>query len=197
MFPVPRPASPASRHRGGRRTSAATGGVAVLMAVVTGCGVLPTGANAPTSDDITVTSPMIREGETIPERYTCAGAGVSPPLRWSGLPPETESLAVLVDDTEATGGARVYWTVFGLDPENPELPEGSVPQPAHQAQNSAGDADYEPPCPEEGHEDHEYRFTVYALSEDVPLSDGAPLDEALGAIAARTLARGRLIATGG
>ncbi|RCV47531.1 YbhB/YbcL family Raf kinase inhibitor-like protein [Marinitenerispora sediminis] len=196
MFPVPRHASPASRHRGGSRAPAATGGVAVLMAVATGCGVLPTGTNAEATDDITVTSPMIREGETIPERYTCEGEGVSPPLRWSGLPSGTESLAVLVDDTEASGGAQVYWVVYGLDPENPELPEGSVPQPGHQAQNSVGAADYEPPCPE-GDEDHEYRFTVYALSEDVPLSDGAPLDEALGAIAARTLARGRLIATGG
>ncbi|TDQ49555.1 YbhB/YbcL family Raf kinase inhibitor-like protein [Actinorugispora endophytica] len=183
-----------ARHRtaaGRARRSAAAGGAAALIALTTGCDVLIGTSNVETSDDITVTSPMLREGETIPARYTCAGDGVSPPLRWSGLPSDTESLALVVDEAESSGGATVLWVVYGIDPVNPEFPEGSVPQPAQQGQNSLGNAAYEPPCPEEGVE-HEFRFTVYALSEQLDLGDSATLDVALGAIASHTLARGRL-----
>ncbi|GAA3727825.1 hypothetical protein GCM10022402_05650 [Salinactinospora qingdaonensis] len=154
------------------------------------------GSNGEAADNITVTSPMILAGETIPERYTCKGEGVSPPLSWSGLPDGVESIAVLIDDPEAVGGATVHWLVYGLDPANPELAEGSVPQPARQARNVSGEANYAAPCPVDDHE-HEYRFTVYALDSELDLPEAAPLDEALRAIAAHTLARGRLVATGG
>ncbi|GAB3211924.1 YbhB/YbcL family Raf kinase inhibitor-like protein [Marinactinospora thermotolerans] len=195
MIPVAR-LSPVPWRTRGRRLPVVTGGVAVLLAASTGCGILTGGANGETTDDITVTSPMIREGETIPARYTCDGDGVSPPLRWSGLPSGTESIAVVVDDPEADAGATVYWVVYGLDPENPELPEGGVPQPGRQGVNSSGATGYEPPCPSDGDE-HEFRFTVYALGSEIDLPESAPLDEALGAIASNTLARGRLSATGG
>lgn len=186
-----------ARHRpvsGRIRRSAAVGGAAAtLIALTTGCNVLIGTNNGETSDDITVTSPMVREGEALPARYTCAGDGVSPPLRWSGLPSDTESLALIVDDATTSGDTVVHWVVYGIDPGNPEFPEGSVPQPAQQGQNSLGDAAYEPPCPREGVE-HEFRFTVYALSKELNLSESAPLDVALGAIATHTLARGRLTA---
>lgn len=188
-------ATPPARPRT-RTLSAAIAGAGALLMTATGCGVLSIGENPETTDDITVTSTMIREGEAIPARFTCKGDGISPPLRWSGLPPDTDSVAVVVDDPEAVGGAAVYWVLHGLDPQNPEVPEGSVPQGARQARNTAGAADYDPPCPS-GETPHEFRFTVYALKGDVELPEGAPLDQALGAIAAHTLARGRLIATGG
>ncbi|GAA3757914.1 hypothetical protein HDA32_001846 [Spinactinospora alkalitolerans] len=193
MFAVA-PHSSAPRRRRTRRLTAVGGGAAALLAAATGCGVLADGTNGETSEDITVSSPVLQEDETIPQRYTCDGEGVSPSLRWSGLPDGTESIAVVVDALEAEGGATVHWVVYGLDPENPEIPEGSVPQPGHQGENSFGEVGYEAPCPTDDQE-QEYRFTVYALGSDVDLPDGAPLDEALGAIASHTLARGRLIAT--
>lgn len=186
-----------ARHRpaaGRARRSAAVGcAVAALTALTTGCDVLIGTNNGETSDDITVTSPMVREGEALPARYTCTGEGASPPLRWSGLPADTESLALVVDDVQASGDAAVHWVVYGIDPDNPEIPEASVRPPAQQGQNSFGHAAYEPPCPEEGIE-HEFRFTIYALSENPELSEAVALDVALGAIASRTLARGRLTA---
>ncbi|GLU49056.1 YbhB/YbcL family Raf kinase inhibitor-like protein [Nocardiopsis ansamitocini] len=175
------------------RRLTATGGAAVtLAALTTGCGVLIETNNGETTDDITVTSPMLQEGEAVPERYTCAGDGASPPLSWSGLPTSTESLALIVDDPEAVGGATVHWVVYGIDPSETQIPEGGLPLPSQQGQNSFEEAAYAPLCPQEGRE-HEFRFTVYALSKKLELSDGAPLDEALGAIAAHTLARGRLM----
>ncbi|GAA3973736.1 YbhB/YbcL family Raf kinase inhibitor-like protein [Thermobifida alba] len=176
-----------ARHRRGAAGAAAT----ALLVLTTGCGVLIGPNNGEVSDDITVTSPMLREGEKLPDRYTCGGEGMSPPLRWSGLPAATESLALVVDDVRESGAATVHWVVYGLDPDNPELPEGTVPIPAQQGMNSFETAGYEPLCPGKDDE-HEFRFTVYALSEPLGLGEAAPLDVALGAIATRTLARGRL-----
>ncbi|HDJ24222.1 MAG TPA: YbhB/YbcL family Raf kinase inhibitor-like protein, partial [Candidatus Aminicenantes bacterium] len=34
-------------------------------------------------------SPVFEEGGWIPEKYTCDGENVSPPLEWNGLPDGT------------------------------------------------------------------------------------------------------------
>ena len=115
-----------ARHR---RSTAGTAAAVLLALTATGCGVLIGPSNGEVSDDITVTSPMLREGEKIPDRYTCAGEGMSPPLRWSGLPAETESLALVVDTVYESGGAAVHWVVYGLDPDNPGASRGDRPHP--------------------------------------------------------------------
>ena len=48
-------------------------------------------------------SPVIPPGGEIPSQYTCNGAGISPPLTWSGLPDGIKSL--VVDD----------WGAFDID----------------------------------------------------------------------------------
>ncbi|MFD3399926.1 hypothetical protein ACFWUU_04575 [Kribbella sp. NPDC058693] len=58
--------------------------------------------------------------------------------------------------------------------------------------NSAGEPSYAGPCPPSG--THHYRFTVYALSKATGFANGTGLDEALKAIDASTIARGRLTA---
>jgi len=61
---------------------------------------------------------------------------------------------------------------------------------ARQAENSAGHAAYDPPCPR--NQDHAYRFTVYALDSVLSLPNGASLKTAWMAIARAAIARGRL-----
>lgn len=39
----------------------------------------------------------------IPTKYTCQGADISPPLAWSGIPPGTKSLALIIDDPVTCG----------------------------------------------------------------------------------------------
>lgn len=53
-----------------------------------------------------------------------------------------------------------------------------------------GNAEYTGPCPPD--ETHHYRFTVYALSSDLDLPDGAETSEVFDAISPRAMARGRL-----
>jgi Raf kinase inhibitor-like YbhB/YbcL family protein len=142
------------------------------------------------SNSITVTSRAFLDGGKIPEKFTCDGDNVSPPLAWKGLPVNTGSVALVVDDPDASRGTYTHWVLLDLQPITTGISEGQVPPGSTQASNSAGRASYFGPCPPSG--THRYRFTVYALSEATGLPDGVVLDEALQAIDARTLTRGRL-----
>jgi Raf kinase inhibitor-like YbhB/YbcL family protein len=170
----------------------------VLVLSAVGCGAIACSdesaddkepaVTSPTS--ITVTSTAFRDGGAIAAKYTCDGAGVSPPLAWTGMPTAAQAVAVVVDDPDAPRGTFTHWVLLDLDPATTHIAEGATPPGAKQAKNSAGKAAYFGPCPPSG--THHYRFTVYALSEATALPDGTGLDEALGAIDAKTIARGRL-----
>jgi Raf kinase inhibitor-like YbhB/YbcL family protein len=145
-------------------------------------------------DSITVTSPAFREGAPIPLRFTCKADHKqlkTPPLRWSVGATGVAAQALVVDDPDSHNGAYVHWVVFNIDPTANEILEGVVPRHAQQAMNTAGTIGYSPPCPPNGQQ-HRYRFTMYALSDRIPLGDGAPLNQVLSAIAQRTVARGRM-----
>jgi Raf kinase inhibitor-like YbhB/YbcL family protein len=165
-------------------------------ALAGGCGFVgePGGVQANVTDSITVSSPLFRDGHTIPTKFTCRGAGQSPPLRWSGAPPETRAFAVIMDDLDAPSGGYVHWVVFNIDATTAEIVEGPPPpQFSRQAQNTARRVGYTPPCPPpDDQEAHRYRFTVYALRQPVSLQNGAKLGDALSAIARQVIARGRL-----
>jgi len=128
------------------------------------------------------------------QRYTCHGAGINPPLNWSGAPPGTKSLALVVDDSSAPITPSIYWLVFDIGPGTTDIQEHSLPTGARQAMNSAGSATYDAPCPA-GHA-HMYRFTVYALRSELTLPNGAPLQSVVTAIAAAAFGRGRIVVTG-
>ena|GEM_PF-410718 len=168
------------------RTLALTGGL--LAVVLAGCGLVGS-ATTFQADDITVTSPVFIKG-VIPARYTCHGAGQSPALHWSGAPTSTKSLALVVDDADAPITPYVYWIVFDIDPTTTDIQQGQLPTGARQAENSAGHARYDPPCPR--NQDHSYRFTVYALDSTLSLPNGTSMKSAWLAIARAATARGRL-----
>jgi Raf kinase inhibitor-like YbhB/YbcL family protein len=42
-------------------------------------------------------------------RHTCDGEDLSPPLSWTNLPDETRSLALIVDDPDASSGVFTHW----------------------------------------------------------------------------------------
>ena len=130
----------------------------------------------------------------LPASYTCHGAKINPPLNWSGAPPGTKSLALIVDDSSAPITPFIYWLVFDINPGATDIEERSLPTGARQALNSAFTATYDAPCPS-GHR-HSYRFTIYALRTTLNLPNGAPLQSAWTAIAAATIGRGRITVTG-
>jgi len=50
---------------------------------------------------IEVSSSAFDNGEFIPEIYTCDGEDISPDLKWSGYPSDTESFVLIMDDPDA------------------------------------------------------------------------------------------------
>lgn len=113
-------------------------------------------------------SRAFREGQRIPERYTCEGEDVSPPLAWSGAPKGAKSFALLCDDPDAPRGTWRHWGVYNIPGEATELPEGVSPEPAvgamRQVINDFGRVGYGGPCPPPGHGTHHYHFRLLALS---------------------------------
>jgi Raf kinase inhibitor-like YbhB/YbcL family protein len=170
------------------RTAAAT--VAVLT--LAGCGTAGSGA-AVAPSPMSISSTAFIQG-ALAQQYTCHGAKVNPPLTWSGAPPGTKSIALIVDDSSAPITPYIYWLVFDINPGTTDIQEGSLPTGAKQAQNSKGTADYDAPCP--SGDGHKYRFTVYALRSVLQLPPGAPLLSVWTAIAAATIGRGRIVVTG-
>jgi Raf kinase inhibitor-like YbhB/YbcL family protein len=159
--------------------------------LLVGCGLV--GAATTFQGNFTVTSPVVSR-DIIPARYTCHGAGLSPPLHWSGAPAGTKTLALVVDDSDAPITPYIYWIVFDINPSTTDIQAGQLPPGARQADNSAGHAAYDPPCAR--NQTHSYRFTVYALHSWVSLPNGTDLKSAWLAIAHGAIAHGRLTVIG-
>jgi Raf kinase inhibitor-like YbhB/YbcL family protein len=178
--------------------------------LASGCGLLgkPQSLSADAPLDMSITSPEFTGG-VIPAQFTCYGSGESPPIFWSGAPPGTRSVALIVDDQLAPISPRVYWIVFDIAADTTDLQTGpptggvsgrrsgasTLPPGARVATNSAGIAGYSPPCPVGAA--HRYRFSVYALNTyfGSSLPNDARLLQAWSTIAAHVLGRGTVTYT--
>ncbi|MBS1263043.1 MAG: hypothetical protein MAG715_00210 [Methanonatronarchaeales archaeon] len=139
-------------------------------------------------------STAFEEGETIPERYTCDGADVSPPLDWTGVPDGAESLTLLVNDPDAPGGTFTHWVTYDLPPGKDGLDEGG--DGGAEGANDFGGSGYGGPCPPPG-SPHRYRFRLYALDAKLGLPDGVSKTDAIDAMEGHVLAEARLTGTYG
>ena len=182
-------------RRAARRLAVA-GAIGCCALLVSGCGLLGSGAAIAPPNVMTISSGAFVEG-ALPVTFTCgADEPRTPPLSWAGAPPGTKSIALVVDDSSAPITPYVYWIVFNISPQTLDILEGQLPPGAEQARNSAGSKGYLPPCP--GSTPHTYRFTVYALNTPhLNLPDGTSLMSAWQAIAASAIpgGRGRTTAT--
>ena len=125
---------------------------------------------------IALTSAAFDHDGAIPATYTCQGKDMSVPLAWSGLPPGTRSLALIVDDPDAPDPAAprmtwVHWVLYNIPPTAAGLGEAvkseALPKGTLEGRNDWGRTGYGGPCPPIGR--HRYFFKLYAL--DVVLPD--------------------------
>ena len=131
---------------------------------------------------LVLTSPDFNPGETIPRRFTCDGANVSPALRWANLPEGTVELLIACDDTEAPGGIFHHWAAWGIAPESGFLRSGfgaATLEPGFaQAINDFGKPGFGGPCPPKGDAPHSYHFRISALREKITsAAPGATCEE--------------------
>lgn len=141
---------------------------------------------------LTLESPdFARQGE-IPERFTCDGSDISPALQWTGIPQQTRSLVLIVDDPDAPDPAApkmtwVHWLLYNIPPSAAGLPEnvasGDLPPGTLQGKNDWKRTGYGGPCPPIGR--HRYFFKLYALDvllPDLQEPDKATLEKAMAGI---------------
>ena len=175
---------------------------AVPMALATACssgdgdGDGDASSAAEPAPTIEVSTPAFEEGASIPERYTCDGADLSPPINWEGVPEGTRSIALVVDDPDA--GGWIHWVIYTIPPDATGLPEGmSVTETtslgAMQGENDFDEMGYRGPCPPGG--THTYVFTLYGLDTELDLEQGAKGKELLSAVEGHVLGVGRLTGT--
>lgn len=147
---------------------------------------------------LTLSSSAFDPSDPIPRRYTCDGAGVSPPLAWSGVPERAASLVLVVEDPDAPRGTLVHWLLYNLPPTAGTLPEGvtaqQLPAGSHQGENSRGEAGYTPPCPPSAR--HRYVFRLSALDRTPePLSGTLAKEAVESAMPGHVLEQAELIGT--
>ncbi len=148
-----------------------------------------------------LTSAAFANADRLPTRFTCDGAGVSPPLAWHGVPAGTRSLALLVTDPDAPDPATpqrtwTHWIVYDLPVSATGLPEGvasaALPPGTRLGRNDWGKTAFGGACPPVGR--HRYIHTLYAL-DVMPGDLHAPDRTALeAAMHGHVLAQARLIA---
>lgn len=143
-----------------------------------------------------ITSSAFKDGAMIPEKYTCDGPNISPPLKWSNAPEETKTFAIICEDPDAPSGIWVHWILFNLPESVKELGEnlpaiGKLPVGAKQGKNDFGKIGYRGPCPPRGI--HRYFFQVYALTKELDLEPGISKSELIRAMEGNILSEGQMM----
>ena len=124
---------------------------------------------------LTLTSSVFEHRNTIPAAYTCDGRNISPPLAWSGVPPGTRSLVLIVDDPDAPDPAApkmtwVHWVLYNIPTTADGLPEAvtatALPPGTLEGLNDWKRTGYGGPCPPIGR--HRYFHKLYALDTVLP-----------------------------
>ncbi len=175
----------------------------VLFAVALLGGLVPAGgadkSQPPKAMNLPITSTAFAEGQPIPQKYTCQGSDISPPLAWTSAPANTRSFALIADDPDAPMGAWVHWVLYDLSPSTKALPEDVaktqyITSNAKQGINDFHRLGYGGPCPPPG-KPHRYYFKIYALDKMLELAPGATKQDIEAAMQGHVLAEGQIMGT--
>lgn len=152
--------------------------------------------------DLKLTSTAFTNGGEIPARYTCDSDDISPPLAWEGLPDDTKSVALIVDDPDAPDPAApemiwVHWVLYNIPSSTTVLPQAvsssDLPEGTKEGVNDWKDTGYRGPCPPIGR--HRYFHKLYALDTVLPDLRNPTKAELEAAMADHVLAKAELVGT--
>ena len=117
-----------------------------------------------------LTSAAFENGQSIPMKYTCEDADISPPLEWNGAPEKTKSFVLIVDDPDAPDPQAprmiwVHWVLVNIPDTTTGLAENiqfrDLPEGTIEGLNDWKRTGYGGPCPPIGR--HRYFHKLYAL----------------------------------
>ncbi len=123
------------------------------------------GSNLKGGGNVRISSPAFQNNQSIPPKHTCDGEDVNPQLVFGDFPAGVKSLALIVDDPDASAGDWVHWLVWNISPETAAIAENSVPEGAVEGTTVFGRPGWGGPCPPSGV--HHYRFNLYALDMEL------------------------------
>ncbi len=141
-----------------------------------------------------ILSPAFADGDYIPQKYTCDGEGISPPLEFREVPEEAVSLVLWMEDPDVPREIRAdgkwqHWLVWNLDSRLEGVDEGEEPAGVH-GLTTSGTLDYVPPCPPD--REHRYFFRLYALDTSLDLPEGSTIDQLLQAMDGHIIAQAEM-----
>ena len=125
-----------------------------------------------------LTSPAFNSGERMQKKYGYKYGNSSPPLRIDGIPENTTTLALIMDDPDAmdaVGKVWVHWVLWNISPETVEIKENSVPSSCLEGETDFGEVGYGGPAPPD--KEHTYIFKLYALDKKLELKKGSTKKE--------------------
>ena len=126
--------------------------------------------------NLKLTSSAFSNGGEIPRECGYKNGNKEPALAISGIPNETESLALIMDDPDAMGAVGkvwVHWVVWNIDHDTTDL--GYFVSTARDMQmdfegmTDFGEVGYGGPAPPAKR--HTYVFKLYALDSELDLPD--------------------------
>lgn len=170
-----------------------------LFALLLAQAVLAAGGG-PKPADLELRSGAFQPGGWIPERHSCEGKDLSPPLSWSGPPEGTRSFALIMDDPDAPPGVWVHWVLYDIPGNVTGLKEGlarrkTLPDGARQGVSWGVEEfdrlGYYGPCPPPG-SPHRYSFRLYALDKAPGLAPKATKARLLEAMEGHILGQAEL-----
>ncbi len=133
-------------------------------------------ATSSTVQGLNLHSAVLEPSGRLPTEFSCQGAGVSPPLSWTGVPEGTQSMALLVVDLDADGA--VQWMVSGIPPSVGSTTKGLAPSGGTELPNSFGTKGWKAPCSDAV---HTYEFSLLTFT-DPPKVDGLSPQQAVAAL---------------
>lgn len=122
----------------------------------------------------TLESDVFDNGGIIPRKYGYNNGNLSPPLKINGVPENTSSLALIMDDPdamEAVGKVWVHWILWNIDPSTVKLKENSISSNCLEGKTDFGEIGYGGPAPPD--KEHTYIFKLYALDQKLDTVKGS------------------------
>ena len=124
--------------------------------------------------NFTLESEAFDNGGVIPRKYGYKNGNQSPPLKISGIPENTLSLALIMDDPDAMGAVGkvwVHWVLWNINPNTIELKENSISSDCLEGETDFGEIGYGGPAPPD--KEHTYIFKLYALDQKLDADKGS------------------------
>jgi len=160
----------------------ALGSASAMAQTPPGGGQARGGGRGPATPPLIMTSTAWEDGGVIPDKYTQAAGPTSPSpeLKWSQVPPGTQTFVLLMHDPEPVlnKGSKMditHWLIWNIPGTATGLPEnvgqGELPDGSRQV--SLRSNSYMGPGAPAG-PFHHYTFELYALDSKLDVAQGTP-----------------------